>query len=66
MAGTRIVVVGGGAGGLPLVTLLGRKLGKGGQADITLVDDGRGLPRGGPGLYPRGGSVATATVISFG
>lgn len=39
MAATRIVVVGGGAGGLPLVTLLGRKLGKAGQADITLVDD---------------------------
>jgi NADH:ubiquinone reductase (H+-translocating) len=28
MAKPRIVVVGGGAGGLPLVTLLGRKLGQ--------------------------------------
>lgn len=39
MSATRIVVVGGGAGGLPLVTLLGRKLGKSGQAQVTLVDD---------------------------
>lgn len=38
MAATKIVVVGGGAGGLPLVTLLGRRLGKHGIADITLVD----------------------------
>lgn len=34
----RIVVVGGGAGGLELVTRLGRKLGRRGQADVTLVD----------------------------
>ena len=35
-----IVVVGGGAGGLELVTSLGRKLGKKGKARITLVDAG--------------------------
>lgn len=35
----RIVVVGGGAGGLPLASLLGRKLGRKGLAEITLVDD---------------------------
>jgi NADH dehydrogenase len=40
MAAARIVVVGGGAGGLPLVTLLGRKLGKTGRAEVTLVDSG--------------------------
>ncbi len=34
----KIVVVGGGAGGLELVTSLGRKLGKKGKAEITLVD----------------------------
>jgi len=34
----KIIVVGGGAGGLELVTKLGRKLGKKGKADITLVD----------------------------
>src|SRR5690606_39212503 len=34
----RIVVVGGGAGGLELVTRLGRTLGKKGKARITLVD----------------------------
>ncbi|MFT6157434.1 MAG: NADH dehydrogenase, partial [Neolewinella sp.] len=33
-----IVVVGGGAGGLPLVTKLGKTLGKRGKAKITLVD----------------------------
>lgn len=33
-----IVVVGGGAGGLPLVTKLGRSVGKSGKANITLVD----------------------------
>jgi NADH:ubiquinone reductase (H+-translocating) len=33
-----VVVVGGGAGGLALATRLGRKLGKKGRADITLVD----------------------------
>ena len=35
-----IVVVGGGAGGLELVTRLGRKLGKKGKARISLVDGG--------------------------
>lgn len=34
----KIVVVGGGAGGLELVTTLGRKLGRKGKADVTLVD----------------------------
>lgn len=34
----KIVVVGGGAGGLELVTKLGRKLGRKGKADVTLVD----------------------------
>ncbi|MCM2970942.1 NAD(P)/FAD-dependent oxidoreductase [Larsenimonas suaedae] len=34
----RIVVVGGGAGGLELVTRLGKKLGKRNKADIVLVD----------------------------
>ncbi|AUM12095.1 NAD(P)/FAD-dependent oxidoreductase [Ketobacter alkanivorans] len=34
----RIVIVGGGAGGLELATLLGNKAGKRGSADITLVD----------------------------
>jgi NADH dehydrogenase len=34
----RIVLVGGGAGGLELATSLGRKLGKHGRARITLVD----------------------------
>ncbi|GAA5126807.1 NAD(P)/FAD-dependent oxidoreductase [Alloalcanivorax gelatiniphagus] len=38
MSKPKIVVVGGGAGGLPLVTQLGRKLGKYDRADITLVD----------------------------
>ena len=33
-----IVIVGGGAGGLVLATLLGRKLGKRGKARITLID----------------------------
>ena len=37
----RIVVVGGGAGGLELVTRLGDKLGKPGKAEITLVDKAR-------------------------
>lgn len=37
----RIVVVGGGAGGLELVTGLGRKLGKRGLADVTLLDRSR-------------------------
>ena len=35
----KIIVVGGGAGGLELVTKLGRKLGKKGKASITLVDN---------------------------
>jgi len=34
----RIVIVGGGAGGLELATQLGRTLGRRGQADVTLVD----------------------------
>lgn len=34
----KIVVVGGGAGGLELVTSLGRKLGKKGKASVTLID----------------------------
>ncbi len=34
----RIVIVGGGAGGLELATRLGRRLGRRGQAEITLVD----------------------------
>ena len=38
MDGTRIVVVGGGAGGLELVTRLGRRLGRRGKAEITLID----------------------------
>ncbi|WP_026970303.1 NAD(P)/FAD-dependent oxidoreductase [Aliagarivorans marinus] len=38
---TNIVVVGGGAGGLELATKLGRKLGKKGKANITLVDRNR-------------------------
>ena len=33
-----IVIVGGGAGGLVLATLLGRKLGKAGKARVTLID----------------------------
>jgi len=34
----RIIIVGGGAGGLPLATYLGRRLGKRDKAEITLVD----------------------------
>ena len=34
----RIVIVGGGAGGLELATQLGRKLGKSKKADIVLID----------------------------
>ncbi|CAH0990585.1 NADH dehydrogenase [Sinobacterium norvegicum] len=34
----KILIVGGGAGGLPLATFLGKKLGKKGRASITLVD----------------------------
>ena len=38
---TKIVIVGGGAGGLELATRLGRKLGRKGKAQITLVDRNR-------------------------
>ncbi|MGL4983241.1 MAG: FAD-dependent oxidoreductase, partial [Plesiomonas sp.] len=34
----RIIVVGGGAGGLELVTRMGNKLGRKGKAEITLID----------------------------
>jgi NADH:ubiquinone reductase (H+-translocating) len=34
----RVVVVGGGAGGLPLATRLGERFGRRGRADITLID----------------------------
>ncbi|WP_392561420.1 NAD(P)/FAD-dependent oxidoreductase [Orbus sturtevantii] len=34
----KIIIVGGGAGGLELATLLGKKLGKLGKAEITLID----------------------------
>ena len=37
----KIVIVGGGAGGLELATRLGKRLGKRGLADITLVDQNR-------------------------
>lgn len=37
----RIVIVGGGAGGLALATQLGKRLGKKSQAEITLVDAAR-------------------------
>src|SRR5688500_19763715 len=37
----RIVIVGGGAGGLELATSLGDTLGKRGRADITLIDKNR-------------------------
>ena len=37
----KIVVVGGGAGGLELVTQLGKTLGKKGKAAITLIDCSR-------------------------
>lgn len=38
---TKIIVVGGGAGGLELVTKLGRALGRKGKAEVTLVDKNR-------------------------
>ncbi len=38
---SKIVVVGGGAGGLELATQLGRKMGKKGKAQVTLVDRNR-------------------------
>ena len=34
----RIVVIGGGAGGLELVSQLGKKLGRSGRAEVTLID----------------------------
>ncbi|VFS48183.1 NADH dehydrogenase [Moellerella wisconsensis] len=34
----KIIIVGGGAGGLELATRLGRKLGRKKKAEITLVD----------------------------
>ncbi|GIU43017.1 NAD(P)/FAD-dependent oxidoreductase [Shewanella algidipiscicola] len=37
----KIIIVGGGAGGLGLATQLGHKLGKKGQAEITLIDKNR-------------------------
>ncbi|MBN2866227.1 MAG: NAD(P)/FAD-dependent oxidoreductase [Thiotrichales bacterium] len=37
----KILIVGGGAGGLELATILGQKLGKTKQADITLIDPHR-------------------------
>src|SRR5438552_13506288 len=37
----RIVVVGGGAGGLELVTRLGDRLGRRGRAQVTLIDSAR-------------------------
>lgn len=37
----RIVIVGGGAGGMELATRLGDRLGKRGRAEVTLVDDAR-------------------------
>src|SRR5437763_8175105 len=36
--GHKVVIVGGGAGGLPLAVRLGDKLGRRGRAEITLVD----------------------------
>ena len=35
---TKIVIVGGGAGGLELATKFGRTLGRKGRAEVTLVD----------------------------
>lgn len=37
----RIVIIGGGAGGLELATQLGNKLGRSGKAEVTLVDRSR-------------------------
>ena len=37
----RIVIVGGGAGGLPLATQLGQRLGRKGKAEVTLIDAAR-------------------------
>ena len=55
----RIVIVGGGAGGLPLATRLGRKLGKRGRARITLVDSNTVHV-----WKPRFHEVATGTIDS--
>src|SRR5260221_13119583 len=40
MTAHRIVVVGGGAGGLELATTLGDRLGRNGRAQVTLIDRG--------------------------
>lgn len=37
----RVVIVGGGAGGIELATKLGKKLGRKGRAEVTLVDSNR-------------------------
>src|SRR5690349_2695091 len=37
----RVIVVGGGSGGLELATALGNRLGRKGRADITLIDKSR-------------------------
>ena len=37
----RVVIVGGGAGGLELATRLGDKLGRRGRVDVTLIDQAR-------------------------
>ncbi|MDX1398264.1 MAG: FAD-dependent oxidoreductase, partial [Oceanospirillum sp.] len=37
----QIVIIGGGAGGLELATQLGRRFGRKGKANITLVDKNR-------------------------
>ena len=39
----RIVIVGGGAGGLELATRLGRKFGRRGTAEVTLIDSKRAM-----------------------
>ena len=41
MAAHRVVVVGGGAGGLELATMLGDRYGRGGRVHVTLVDRSR-------------------------
>ena len=38
LANHRVVIVGGGAGGLELATALGRRLGRSGRADVVLID----------------------------
>ena len=37
----KVIIVGGGAGGLELATRLGRRLGKKGKAEVTLIDQSR-------------------------